>query len=34
MGMLVGFWGRPKLILAVVPIAIGTTLFWFFTTLP
>ena len=34
MGMLIGLWGRPKLILAIVPIAVGTMLFWFFTTLP
>lgn len=33
-GMIIGSFGRPKLILAVVPAAIGTMLFWFFTTLP
>jgi len=30
--MLLGFWGRPKLILAIA--AVGAMLFWFFTTLP
>ena len=33
-GMLVGFVGRPRLILAIVPASIGTVLFWFGTTLP
>lgn len=33
-GMFVGSVGRPKLILAIVPVALGTMLFWFFTTLP
>ena len=28
------FLGRKKLILAIVPIAVGTMLFWFLTTLP
>jgi len=31
---LVGFAGRPRLILAIVPASIGTVLFWFATTLP
>jgi len=26
-GMLVGFWGRPKLVLAIVPVAVGAMLF-------
>ena len=33
-GMLVGFAGRPRLILAIVPASIGMLLFWFTTTLP
>ena len=33
-GMLVGFVGRPRLILAIVPASVGTVLFWFGTTLP
>jgi len=33
-GMLLGFWGRPKLVLAIMPVAVGAMLFWFFTTLP
>jgi hypothetical protein len=33
-GMIVGGFGRPKLILAVVPAALGAMLFWFLTTIP
>ncbi len=34
LGMLVGFVGRPLLILAIFPASIGTILFWYGTTLP
>ena len=33
-GMFVGSLGPPKLIFAVVMVAIGAMLFWFFATLP
>ena len=33
-GMLVGFAARPGLILAILPAAIGTVMFWYGTTLP
>jgi hypothetical protein len=33
-GMLVGLFGRPRLILSIVPASLGAVLFWFGTTLP
>ena len=33
-GMMVGFAGHPRLILAILPTSIGTLMFWFGTTLP
>lgn len=33
-GMLVGLFGRPKLIIAIVPTCAAAILFWFGTTLP
>jgi hypothetical protein len=34
LGMLIGFAGRPSLIVAIVPTCIATVLFWYGTTLP
>jgi hypothetical protein len=34
LGMLVGLAGQPRLILAIIPVSVGTVLFWYSTTLP
>jgi hypothetical protein len=34
LGLLVGLFGRPRLIFAIVPSSVGAVLFWFGTTLP
>jgi hypothetical protein len=33
-GMVVGFAGRPLLIIAIVPVSIGVVLFWWGSTVP
>ena len=34
LGLVIGLFGRPRLLLAIIPSSIGTVLFWFGTTLP